>query len=157
MGHHLHEKNLSDFKNWNETKEKVIYTHYDPIRGQCVTIDISPIHGLIQQRIVGQSTSLRINTKQLSNLKGYYVYFHNGTDIYGLHSNLPMVRNGGKHYGRHAIQIDKVLIDSLPTAFYHCGKNHFDTCFRNTLGRKLKQEHQTLASSFEDWRKICRM
>ena len=84
-----------NFTKWNESKENVIYNHFDPTYGQCFTIDISPLIGKAGPNDIENKMSLYLFTKSYQNYSKYQIYLHNGSDIYALHENMPTIPFGG--------------------------------------------------------------
>ena len=56
-----------NFTKWNESKENVIYNHFDPTYGQCFTIDISPLIGKAGPNDIENKMSLILYTKPYQN------------------------------------------------------------------------------------------
>lgn len=135
---------IQEFEKYNDTSDKVVYNYYDPIKGPCVTVDISPLIGgmvKVKQANTGKKTTLMITVKNTwgkGNIQGFTGYLHNETDVYGLHSNMPYESVNWLH-GNY-MEVEKIFINSLPTKTYSCTKSHLNTCLRNTFVEDLRRE-----------------
>ena len=142
LGHRTRGKKLLyDHTKWNETKEKVIYDHFDPTFGQCFTIDISPLIGKAGPNDLENKLSLTLVLKEFQNNSKYLVYLHNESDIFALNENMPMIPYGGKKFGGYKVAIEKTVIDSLPTKNYACSRTYYQTCLKNTLAKDLRTKY----------------
>ena len=130
-----------NFTKWNESKENVIYNHFDPTYGQCFTIDISPLIGKAGPNDIENKMSLHLFTKSYQNYSKYQIYLHNGSDTYALHENMPMIPFGGYMFGGFKLVIEKTIINSLPTKTYVCGRTYYQTCLKTTLVMDLKTNY----------------
>ena len=134
-----------NFTKWNETKENVIYNHFDPTYGQCFTIDISPLIGKAGPNDIENKMSLHLFTKSYQNYSKYHIYLHNGSDIYALHENMPTIPFGGYMFGGFKLVIEKTIINSLPTKTYLClWQNILPNMFENYLSQGFENKLQLL-------------
>ena len=148
---------FNEFPYWNEVKEKVVYNHFDPSYGQCITIDISPLIGKARAKELENHFTLSLELKPFHNQSYYQTFLHNGSDIFALHENMPMTPFGSEKFGGVELVIEKTVINSLPTKNYVCGKSYFQTCLKNTLAKNLKTKYNCYIPilSYDKNTKVC--